>query len=91
MSEMIPDGVKVNNTPKQKKIKIALEEIGHTNVKVWWENLTPAIEMCGPGGGYCFISDQNSMGLLGYSFTEAMDSIKDYKWLDVRMKGAKAK
>jgi hypothetical protein len=66
---------KVNASPKQKKIKKALEELGHTNVEVWWEQLESAMEMCGPGGGYAFHSDQESMEPLGYSFEEAMEKL----------------
>lgn len=66
---------KVNTSPKQKKIKKALENLGHTNVEVWWETLEPSCEMCGMGGGYFFTSDQEELDALGYSFSEAMDAI----------------
>ena len=75
---------KVNNTPKQKKIKKKLEDMGHTNVEVWWEKLQPACEMCGMGGGYIFCSDQEQVYPLGYSLEDALYSIENYKWLDVR-------
>lgn len=29
-----------------------LEHRGHTNVRVWWEPITRAMEMCGPHGGW---------------------------------------
>lgn len=41
-----------------KQIRLALEVQGHTNVKVWWNPWGPAIEMCGPSGGYFYCSDQ---------------------------------
>lgn len=75
---------KVNNTPKQKKIKKKLEELGHTNVEVWWEKLQPAIEMCGMGGGYVFCSDQEQVFPLGYSLEDALYSIDNSGWLDKR-------
>lgn len=77
---------KVNTSPKQKKIKKALEEKGHTNVEVWWEPLEPAMEMCGMGGGYFFHSDQEDLNPIGYSFDGVMKSIEEYSWLDVRNK-----
>ena len=79
---------KVNTSLKQKKIKKALEEKGHTNVEVWWDNLEPAMEMCGMGGGYSFHSDQEELEPLGYSFDEAMEAIEEWSWLDVRNESA---
>lgn len=38
---------KVNSSPKAKKIKKRLEELGNTDVEVWWEQLESACEMCG--------------------------------------------
>lgn len=75
---------KVNTSPKQKKIKKALEEKGHANVEVWWEPLESAMEMCGMGGGYFFHSDQKGLEPLGYSFNEAMEAIEKRSWLDAR-------
>ena len=74
---------KVNTSPKQKKIKKALESLGHTNVEVWWENIGTAVEMCGPDGGYFFHSDQECLEPLGYSFNEAMEAIEKWTWLKV--------
>lgn len=70
--------VKVNCTPKQKKIKKRLEELGHKDVEVWWEPLEPACEMCGMGGGYFFSSETEGLEPIGYSIDEAMDNIEDY-------------
>ena len=72
---------KVNATPKQNKIKKKLEEYGHTNVEVWWEQLQPACEMCGMGGGYVFCSDQEQVFPLGYSLNEVLLIIEEHPWL----------
>ena len=74
---------KVNTSPKQKKLKKALEELGHTNVEVWWENLESVMEMCGPEGGYFFCSDQDTFEPIGYSFNEAMEYIRTESYLKV--------
>lgn len=73
----------INTSPKQKKIKVALEAIGHTNVEVWWEPIGGAPEMCGPEGGFFFHSDQEALEPLGYSFDEAMEAIETWTWLNV--------
>ena len=76
--EFIPKDTIPNKSPKAKKIKLALEKIGHTNVLVWWENIGMAVEMCGHSGGYMFISDQLDYEMfeaLGLSFDEAIDTI----------------
>ena len=70
---------KVNSSPKAKKIKKRLEELGNTDVEVWWEQLESACEMCGNGGGYMFSSEEFSLEPIGYSFDEAMEYIEDYK------------
>lgn len=75
---------KVNATPKQKKIRKALEDIGHTNIEVWWENLSPAMEMCGMGGGYMFSSDQEEIYPIGYSFDSAISFISGAEYLKVK-------
>lgn len=74
---------KVNTSPNQKKIKKALEDLGHTNVEVWWEPLGAAIEMSGHDGGFFFHSDQEELEPLGYSFNEAMEYIESASWLKV--------
>ena len=48
---------KVNNTPKAKKIKKRLEELGHKNVEVWYEPIRSGVEMSGYEGGWAFCSD----------------------------------
>jgi hypothetical protein len=77
---------KINTSPKQKKIKKALEEIGHTNIEVWWENLGAAVEMCGMSGGYFFHSDQEEHYPLGLSFDEVIELISRASWLKVKSK-----
>jgi hypothetical protein len=74
---------KTNNTPKAKKIKKKLEELGHTDVHVWYEQLEPGHIMAGPTGGYCFTSDQWSYDGLGYSFNEAMEMLSDGNYYKV--------
>lgn len=73
---------KVNTSPKQKKIKKKLEELGHANVEVWWEQLESANEMCGMGGGYFFCSDQEDLNPIGYSFEDVMDTIENSGWIE---------
>ena len=69
---------RVNTSPKQKKIKKRLEELGNTDVEVWWEPLSAACEMGGRGGGFMFSSSEYELELIGYSFEEAMEIIEDY-------------
>lgn len=75
--------IKYNATPKAKKIKKKLEELGHTNVKVWWETICGGCEMCGYEGGWFFESEENSIEPIGYSFEEAMEHLES-DWFDVR-------
>ena len=70
--------VKVNTSPKQKKIRKRLEELGNTDVEVWWEQLESACEMCGLGGGFFFSSEEFTLEPIGYSFEEAMEAIEYY-------------
>lgn len=70
---------RVNATPKQRKIKAAIEAKGYTNVEVWWETLSQAVEMGGMGGGYFAASDQTYIQPLGYSLDEAMEMVD---WMD---------
>lgn len=42
------------------KLVAVLRELGHTGIKVRWEPLGGAAEMCGPSGGWFFASDQQS-------------------------------
>lgn len=75
-------GGKTNSSPKQKKIQKRLEELGHTDVHVWWEPIGGALEMCGNEGGFFFCSDQEEINPLGYSFDDAIEAL-DASWCDV--------
>lgn len=66
-----------NSTPKALRLKSELERLGHTNVRVWWETISGALEMCGPSGGFMFHSDQERQQIpLGLSFGEAKMRVK---------------
>lgn len=75
---------KVNNTPKAKKIKKRLEELGHKNVEVWYESIKSGCEMSGYEGGWAFCSNNDNEDesyfdpYLGYNFEEALETIEDY-------------
>lgn len=75
---------KVNNTPKAKKIKKRLEELGHKNVEVWYETIKSGCEMSGCEGGWAFCSNNDNEDesyfdhCLGYNFEEALETIEDY-------------
>jgi hypothetical protein len=56
---------------RTEKIRIRLEAMGHTKVKVWWEPIGPALEMCGNSGGYMYQSEERGLDWLGLSFAEA--------------------
>ena len=65
---------------KSDKIQRALEANGHTDVSVWWEALTPALEMCDCGGGFMFSSNQERYPVaLGTSFGMALENTRFYK------------
>ena len=80
---------KVNNTPKANKIRKQLEEYGHKNVEVWWENIHTGCEMGGYEGGWFFCSnwedkqdgeciEEDYFEPIGYSFQEVLETIKEY-------------
>lgn len=73
---------KVNNTPKAKKIKKALEELGHKNVEVWYDTIRSGAEMSGCEGGWAFCSGDEEESYfdpcLGYNFEEALEGIEEY-------------
>lgn len=71
MGRMFP---KVNTSRNQLKIKKRLEELGHTNVEVWWE----PVKMCGLDGGFFFSSEECILEPLGYSFDEAIAYVEDF-------------
>ena len=77
-----------------KKIRTALEKLGHTNVVVWWEQPWGDLEMQGAMGGFMYASDQRSgeppkKGLkegcgepLGLCFSDTMERIHyEGKWV----------
>lgn len=73
---------KVNNTPKAKKIKKYLENLGHTNVEVWYEPIKKGCEMSGYEGGWAFCSGSEDEEYfdpcLGYNIEEALENIEQY-------------
>lgn len=68
-------------TKRARKLREALESRSFTGVRVTWEPVTRAMEMCGPGGGWLAETDQR-VEPLGLSFDEAMDHIKTAPWLN---------
>lgn len=70
----------VNESRNQIKLKKKLEELGHTNVEVWWEVVKGGYEMGGYDGGFFFCSDVCSYEPLGYSFNEAWELLNDSPW-----------
>lgn len=73
---------KVNTSKKQMKLRDKLEELGHTNVEVWWEPVSGSSDMGGYDGGFIFCSDTNTYEPLGYSFDEAWEYLCDSPWFD---------
>lgn len=73
-------------SPKERKIAHALETMGHRNVRVWWEPIGVAMEMCGPSGGWWCESDMTHYRPepLGLSFCAAMHAVQHHSWLDFR-------
>lgn len=73
---------KVNNTPKARKLKKKLEELGHKNVEVWYETVRTGCEMSGYEGGWSFCSsnedEEHFDPCLGYNFEEALETIDEY-------------
>lgn len=72
----------VNESRNQIKLKKKLEELGHTNVEVWWEAVKGGYEMGGYEGGYLFCSDVCTCEPLGYSFDEAWEYLNDAPWFE---------
>lgn len=69
-------------SPRMRKLRAALEGVGHTKIKIRWEPIGPALEMCGHSGGYIFESEQTqalrempSVIPLGLSLDEAMERV----------------
>lgn len=60
----------MSETKRAKALRLKLEAVGYTQVRVWWEPIGMAMEMCGPSGGWMAESDQG-LWPLGLSFYEA--------------------
>lgn len=73
---------------KAKTLKASLEALGHTNVRVWWERISAAMEMSGIGGGWMCRSDQinGEIEPLGSNYDRAMAHLNE-PWMDVRESG----
>lgn len=67
---------KVNESRNQLKLKRKLEELGHTNVEVWYEPVRRGPEMCGPEGGVFFCSEQEMLMPLGYNYEQARQFVE---------------
>ena len=73
-------------SPKARRLAQELEAMGHRNVRVWWEPIGVAMEMCGPSGGWWCESDMTHYRPepLGLSFCAAMHAVQHHSWLDFR-------
>jgi hypothetical protein len=73
-------------TAKARRLVSELEAMGHRNVRVWWERIGMAMEMCGPSGGWFCESDMTHYQPepLGLSFDAALHSVRHHSWLDFR-------
>ena len=73
-------------SPKARKLAQELEAMGHRNVRVWWERIGMAMEMCGPSGGWFCESDMTHYQPepLGLSFDDALHAVRNRSWLDFR-------
>jgi hypothetical protein len=62
---------------KSDKIKNAIESLGETNVRVWYEPLHgPDMEMCGYAGGWFWENDDHTRDSLGYNLSEALKMVE---------------
>ena len=75
-----------NVSAKTSRLVRELEAMGHRNVRVWWERLGMAMEMCGPSGGWFCESDMTHYQPepLGLNFDAALSAIRNHSWLDFR-------
>ena len=73
-------------TTKARRLVNELEAMGHRNVRVWWERIGMALEMCGPSGGWFCESDMTHYQPepLGLSFDAALHAVRHHSWLDFR-------
>lgn len=62
-----------------------LERMGHRQVRVWWERIGMAMEMCGPSGGWFCESDMTQgPEPLGLNCEAALHAVRNHSWLDFR-------
>lgn len=73
-------------TQKQARLVAMLHQHGHTNVRVWWERITAAMEMCGQGSGWMAETDQVGVEPLGLSYDRAVDHIQTAAWMTPNVK-----
>lgn len=73
-------------TKKQAQLATMLRKRGHTNVRVWWERITAAMEMCGQGGGWMAETDQAGVEPLGLNYDRAVDHIETASWMTPNVK-----
>lgn len=71
---------------KARRLVRELEAMGHQNVRVWWERIGMAMEMCGPSGGWFCESDMTHYQPepLGLNFDAALHAVQHHSWLDFR-------
>ena len=61
------------NSAGVRRVRKALEQLGHSDLDVWWEPKGAATEMCGEGGGFMFKSAQSGgTWPLGFSVKDAL-------------------
>lgn len=77
-------------TMRQRLIRARLLVLGHTHVRVWWEPIGPALEMCGYSGGFFFSSDEYSTTPIGLSLDEALSNLNDSYAVPKQCKAGKA-
>lgn len=58
---------------KAQSIKSVLESKGYTNVRVRYERIGSAMDMCGNSGGWIMESDQTH-DALGFNYDEAFEA-----------------
>jgi len=61
----------VSKSHNVQRLSSLLSELGHTRIKVWWERLRGATEMCGQGGGWFFYSKERGTNHLGNNVVDA--------------------
>lgn len=76
----ISRGEEVRETPARRKIRVALEVLGATDIDILWEPIGQMIEMSGREGGWSvfakFPGNASDQHYLGYSVDEVLDWIE---------------